>query len=183
MRIKTIRKEYFQWLRRFICGAKLSKYGSYDKLLQYLHNMEFTWTIPMDSNRAGDGKGLRLRFVSEKRIPRETVELYLNGPCSVLEMMVALADRCETRIMSDPDIGDRTGLWFWSMITNLGLGSMTDGRFDEAQARQIISRFLTRDYEPDGTDGLFIVHNSRYDMRTVEIWIQAMWYLEEVSQG
>lgn len=183
MRIETIRKEYFRWLRQFVCGAKRSKFGSYDMLLLSLHNTEFTWTMPMDSNRAGDGKELRLRFASKKRIPREMAELYLNGPCSVLEMMVALADRCEKRIMADPDIGDRTGQWFWGMIANLGLGGMTDERFDEAKTRRIISRLLTRNYEPDGKGGLFTVINSRYDMRTVEIWFQAMRYLDEVSRA
>ena len=97
-------------------------------------------------------------------------------------MMVALADRCEKRIMADPDIGDRTGQWFWGMIANLGLGGMTDERFDEAKTRRIISRLLTRNYEPDGKGGLFTVANSRYDMRTVEIWFQAMRYLDEVSR-
>ena len=56
------RKEYFRWLCQFVYGKKKSKFGSYDKLLDILHNTEFTWTIDMDSNRADDGKSLRRRF-------------------------------------------------------------------------------------------------------------------------
>lgn len=168
---KTIGKEYFDWLCRFVKGKNKSKYGSYDKLLIFLHKTDFEWTltIPMDANRAEDGKELRRRFgmeIGEK-------------PCSVLEMMIALADRCEKQIMYDPDVGDRTGQWFWGMIVNLGLGGITDERYDEEKVKGIISRLLTRSYEPDGKGGLFTVRNTRYDMRTVDIWCQAMWYLDE----
>lgn len=171
MERKTTGKEYFNWLCRFVSGKKKSKYGSYEKLLHILHNTDFTWTIPMDSNRADDGMGLRRRFGID--IP--------DKPCSVLEMAVALAIRCERSVMWNPDIGDRTGQWFWEMITNLGLGTMTDERFDETKTREIISRLLERRYEPDGKGGLFTVRNSRFDLRTVEIWYQAMWRLEEAS--
>ena len=41
-------------------------------------------------------------------------------------MMIALAIRCEEHIMDDPDAGDRTGQWFWSMLVSLGLGSMDE---------------------------------------------------------
>ena len=179
MRIKKVREEYFQWLRRFVGGKKKSKYGSYDKLLIFLHNTEFTWTIDMDSNRASDGKELRRRFGQEKKLSRETVDKNLNGPCSVLEMMVALAIRCERDVMGDPDAGDQTGQWFWEMVSNLGLGHMTDTWYDETKTRRVIFRLLKRGYEPDGTGGLFKVRNSHYDMRTVEIWYQLMWYLDE----
>lgn len=179
MRINNVREEYFEWLRRFVCGQKKSKYGSYDKLLIFLHNTEFTWTIDMDSNRASDGRELRRRFGQEKKLSRETVDNFLNGPCSVLEMMIALANRCERDIMSDPEAGNRTGQWFWEMVANLGLGQMTDGRYDEDKTRRVIFHFLTRSYEPDGKGGLFTVHNCRFDLRTVEIWCQAMWYLDE----
>lgn len=182
MRIKNVREEYFQYLCRFVRGKKQSKYASYDKLLLYLHSVEFTWTIDMDSNRAEDGKALRRRFCYEKGLPPETTRLSLSGPCSVLEMMIALADRCEKHIMADNDIGDRTGQWFWGMIVNLGLGGMTDKKYDEELTRRVISRLLARNYEPDGTGGLFTVHDNRFDLRSVEIWFQAMWYLDEISR-
>lgn len=54
-----------------------------------------------------------------------------------LEMIIALAIRLEEHIMDDPDIGNRTGQWFWDMIVSLGLGS--EGLID------VIRRFLNRD--------------------------------------
>ena len=169
---KSTGKEYFNWLCQFVCGKGKSKFSSYGKLLRVLHKTEFTWTIPMDSNRAGDGGNLRRRF---------GVDIG-NKPCSVLEMMIALSLRCEESIMSDPDKGDRTGQWFWNMIVNLGLGNMTDPKFDKEKAQSIISRFLNRTYEPNGKGGLFTIQNSSYDLTTVEIWCQAMWYLDEAGQ-
>lgn len=165
---KKTGKEYFNWLCRFVYSKK-SKYSSYEKLLNELHNTDFTWTIRKDSNRAGDGVALRRRFGID--IP--------DKPCSVLEMMVALSLRIEEQIMRDPDVGDRTGQWFWEMVVNLGLGDMTDRNFDQNKTQAIISRFLNHAYEPDGRGGLFTITRRGFDIRTVEIWCQAMWYLDE----
>jgi hypothetical protein len=105
----------------------------------------------------------------------------LDGPCTVLEMMIALANRCEETIMDDPDIGDRTGQWFWGMITNMGLGSMSDDRYDRRYVEYVITRLLDREYEPDGTGGLFTVRDCDRDMRDVEIWYQLCWYLDSIT--
>lgn len=74
-----------------------------------------------------------------------------NRPCSVLEMMVALAIKIEEQIMDDPDIGNRTGLWFWKMIENLGLKTMRDAVIDTDYVEKIIFRFLDRNYQRDGS--------------------------------
>ena len=79
--------------------------------------------------------------------------------------------------MDDPDVGDRTGQWFWSMITSLGLGSMTDDRFDWHYTHTVVTRFLNREYEPNGKGGLFTIRNCHRDLRKVEIWDQLCWYL------
>ena len=96
-----------------------------------MHSVEFVYIIGMDGNRAEDGIDLRYRFGYERKHEGPMVATYLDDrPCSILEMMTALANRCEEHIMDDQDIGDRTGQWFWSMISNLGLGSMTDINFN-----------------------------------------------------
>ena len=82
--------------------------------------------------------------------------------------------------MNDPDIGDRTGKWFLDMITNLGLDEMTDERYDKQYVGKVLGRFMDRAYERNGEGGLFTVHHNRIDMRSVEIWYQAMWYFDEV---
>lgn len=174
--------EYFEWIYQLVC--KDTKGLSYRKLLCKLYDTPFNYTIAMDGNRAEDGVDLRYRFGYECGFANSAVADYLdNKDCSVLEMMVALAIRCEEHIMDNPDIGDRTGKWFLDMIVNLGLEKMTDDRFDKRYVERILHRFLNREYGRNGDGGLFTVHHSRIDMRSVEIWYQAMWYLDEVLKS
>lgn len=170
--------DYFDWMYEIVCGDRYSDSVSFRKLLGYLHNTEFVWSIPMDENRACDGMDLRYRFARRRS---GVEEMYLKGPCSVLEMMVALSIRCEVEIMDNPLMGDRTQQWFWGMIANLGLGSMTDNRFDEEYVQRVLDQFLNREYEPNGRGGLFTVRNCDRDLRTVEIWYQLNWYLNTIS--
>lgn len=177
----VLNDEYFNWICDLVEGD-ISHRESYIKLLSYLHSKEFTYTIEYDGNRADDGIDLRYRFIYFE-YPHDEGRLagYLDdGPCSILEMMVALAIRCEEHIMDDPDEGDRTSRWFWEMIDNLGLGSMSDSRFDSIYVERAISRFLNRDYGEDGSGGLFTVKNYNRDLRTVEIWCQMCWHLDEI---
>lgn len=81
--------------------------------------------------------------------------------------------------MDDPDIGNRTGQWFWNMIVNLGLGSMNDTKFNKIHAKEIIQKFMDREYRRNGEGGLFTVKHCRTDLRSVEIWYQMCWYLDE----
>lgn len=168
-----IQEEYFEWLYNMMCNMKGPYSNNYRKLLSYLHSVEFVFIIPRDVNRARDGIDLRRRFI-------EDADECLDGPCSILEMMIALALRCEETIMDDPRIGDRTAQWFWGMIVNLGINSMDDEHFDEKYVEQTIERFLSRNYEPDGTGGLFTVRNCDRDLRDVEIWYQLCWYLDNI---
>lgn len=174
-----INELYFTWLYDMMCNKRYARGISYFKLFEYLYDREFVWSIPRDENRAVDGIDLRYRFAyGNKDI--EDVDLYLTGPCSVLEMIVALAIRCEETIMTDPSMGDRTAQWFWGMVTNLGLGSMSDDDFDEQYVDYVITTFLNRDYQPNGKGGLFTVRNSEEDLRDVEIFYQLCWYLNNI---
>lgn len=170
--------DYFEWLWNF---TKCRGHSQNRKIITLLHNIEFRYSIPMDANREEDGIDLRYRFITEVGIPKNYQEVYgyLDGPCSVLEMMIALAIRCEESIMDDPDIGDRTSEWFWLMMKNLGLDYMSDRKFDRDIAEEKISIFLDRRYKRNGEGGLFVV-NGRKDLRKVEIWYQMCWYLDTI---
>lgn len=173
----TVINAYFEWMYNKVCGDRFPRSVSYRKLLAYLHDTEFIFSISRDANRAEDGMNLRYRFAYETNYP----EIYLDGPCSVLEMMLALAIRIEETIMDDPMVGDRTGQWVWGMINNLELGYMDDARFDKRRVEYVITRFLRRDYDPDGRGGLFTIKNCRDDLRDVEIWYQTCWYLDSIT--
>lgn len=151
--------------------------------MTYLHETPFRYSIPMDCNRAEDGIDLRYRFAITQGYEDHVDEIIdiLDGPCSLLEMMIALALRCEETIMDDPNIGDRTGQWFWGMIINMGLGSMYDVRFDERLVRDVVDKFLNREYEPNGEGGLFTIHSCDFDMRDMEIWHQLCYYLDSIT--
>lgn len=138
----------------------------------------------MDENRAEDGTDLRYRFGEAYRYKDAEVAANLDDrPCSVLEMMVALAIRCEEHIMDDPAVGDRTGRWFWDMVDNLGLGAMSDARYEEEYIDAVLERFLNRKYDRDGAGGLFTVKRCPHDLRSVDIWYQMCWHLDDVIQG
>lgn len=175
-----ISEAYFEWLEDKINPFRDGK--SYHKLLRKLFETIFVWDekrVPLDSNRAADGIDLRDRFARENDIPYDYIYA-LDGPCSVLEMMVGLALRCEETIMVDPTIGDRTSEWFWVMVQNMGLYH-ADGPFDSLYADSRLSIMMGRLYDYDGSGGaMFVVNNPREDMRKTDIWYQMMWWLSEV---
>lgn len=178
-----VNDSYFQWMYQLVCDVCPNK-PSYKKLLYFLHSTEFIYRLALDGNRFDDGVELRYRFGYENDLEQVKVSKYLDDkPCSVLEMMIALAIRLEEHIMSDPEVGNRTKMWFWDMIENLGLENMSDDYFEEERVECIIQKFLERDYSPNGKGGLFRIERgkySRYDLRDVEIWYQACWYLDSV---
>lgn len=169
---ERLNKLYFDWIyEKVIDGHK-----SYRELLCYLHSVSFEYLIAMDANRADDGTDLRYRFCYEHDYDDAMVAAYLDDrPCSVLEMMAALAIR-EEQIMEDQDIGDRTSMWFMEMLRSLKLINMTDSNFDSGYVRDVIEAFLHREYARNGSGGLFTV-SSNHDMRCEEIWIQMNLYL------
>lgn len=176
----SIRNEYFEWLYNYVCKGRVHNGVSYNKLFKLLHSIEFTFTIPNDINRARDGVDLRYRFSLYK--DNELIMKVLdNGPCSVLEMIIALAIRCEETIMDDPRYGNRTSQWFWNMLRNLDISDMSDDIFDEKYVLDKIDDFLFRRYEPNGKGGLFYIRNCAYDLRDEDIWTQLCWYLDKIT--
>lgn len=174
--------DYFDWMYGLVYDDKYFKESSYRNLLRHLHEREFIYILDMDVNRAKDGINLRYTFAQENGyLDSAMISEYLSDrPCSILEMMVALARRCEREIMTNYDIGDRTGQWFWDMIVNLGLESMDDFDYNELYVDDVIDRLLYREYEPNGCGGLFTVKRCKNDLRNVDIWYQMLWYLNEV---
>lgn len=171
--------EYFNWMHNLVCDKVYRRGLSYLKLLRCLHDIVFSYSIPMDGNREADGIDLRYRFGYEKQYDDSMIANSLdNRPCSVLEMMIALAFRCEEHIMDDPEEGNRTGKWFWDMIENLGLKSMIDDIFDKDYVTDTVNIFLNREYARNGEGGLFKINSQEIDMRSVEIWYQMCWYLD-----
>lgn len=175
-----IENEYFDWLYQRVVDTQKIRNRAYRRVLAHLHSVEFSYDIPLDGNRAVDGVDLRYRFGFELNYDASAISKLDTRPCSVLEMMVALALRMEEHIMSDSRFGDRTSQWFWSMMKNLRLDMMTDERYDKLYVDKVVNMLLARGYKPDGTDGLFTVKEPREDLRNVDIWYQMCWYINEL---
>lgn len=179
-----LNKRYFHWMYQLVCNDNDRVRRPYYRLFDMLHTIDFACLLEMDCNRAEDGVDLRYRFGYEHHYDNPIIASLLDDrPCSVLEMMVALALRCEEDIMDDPEIGNRTGEWFWDMIFNLGLFGMDDSRLNADYVEAVILRFLNHEYEADGRGGLFRLKNCDKDLRGVEIWYQMCWYLNEKTGG
>lgn len=163
---------YLNWLSE-IAIPDAEQRDMYQKLLLGLYSEDFYWLVKNDGNRAGDGEHLRWIFEQETGSKCEKT-----GPCSVLEALVALAQDCENEIMYDPDEGDRTGVWFWEMIENLGLDGLDDWCFDEDDFEYVVRRFLDRKYKADGQGGPFVIRGFRGDLRRVELWYQLNFYMK-----
>lgn len=176
---ETVREDYFEWMYKLVCEGRYDGINAYRKLLRHLHNTNFVGTNRSDNDRVHDGIGLRHRFATRyDKFPYNYVSRSLEGECSLLEMMIALAIRCEETIMSDARLGDRTAFWFWKMINTLELGGMTDSNYDEIHVDWVLCRFENRDYAPDGTGGLFKVRGTNYDFRRMTIWKQMCCFLD-----
>ena len=170
-------EEYFEWLTYVVNIGK-----DHTELARMLHNREFYSICSNDQNRVDDGKMLRNIFRDET--------LYNNYAsidrpnCSVLEMLVALAIRMES-ILEDPNEGDRTVIWFWEILDNLGLSKYTNYNIKYGagnpvtEINDIVDNLVERRYKRSGEGGLFPLKNATKDQRKVEIWYQLSSYLLE----
>lgn len=175
--MRKIKEEYFDWILDQVTVPEI--HYNYLKLFRILYETEFTWTIEYDENRAADGIDLRSKFAEQMGYSYEEWRKNLDDrPCSLLEMMAALAIRCEDCIMGDADYGDRTDIWFWNMIVTMGLKDEDDEEIDVIYVKERVKRVLNRDYAADGYGGFFYVPG-RTDLQKSEIWYQLNYWLNQ----
>lgn len=167
----TANQNYYDWLINLISPQCNETVKQHYRLLENLYLTEF---VPhpdsdLDCNRAEDGLYLRYLFSPDDDD---------TSPCSMLEMMIALAKRLEDNIMSDSYYGDRTGVWFWDMVSNLGL---LEEPFDYKHYNDVMQNFLDRTYGYYGEGGLFYIPDSQEPVNKLDIWTQANWYLNKID--
>lgn len=172
----TLKQRYFKWLLSKVDGGSLTRYS---KLMNYLHEKPFIFSMPIDVNRKNDGIELRYTFGYENSISEGLINRYLmDRDCTTLEMMVALAVRCEENITWDDEEGDpHYSHWFSIMLDSTGFSRLPDEEWDEAYADWILDRLETRCYSAEGNGGLFYIPHTKLDLRKVEIWYQLHEYL------
>lgn len=173
----TMDESYFNWLCK-VSSVSDNPYKSYRLLAKKLYFTDFLVLEPMDENRASDGIDLRKEYERDTGL---RIDLY--SPCSILEMMVALASRMNY-ITLDEEGTDRTGFFFYIMLENLGL---TDRFYDEcmydeellSELDDILEVLNRRLYEYDGRGGLFPLASPPCDQRKADVWYQMQYWICE----
>lgn len=169
--------DYYQWLLEKINGPIAE---DHTMLLRDLHNMPFKWVLHRDEFRAKDGMELRLDYMEENGLTNTADYIfteYKDTECSVLEMMIALAEYFSKDVVGSSYRS--TAQWFWMMIKNLGLLDMTDYNYSPTLVKRHIDTFIDRTYSRNGEGGMFPLRNPSRDQRTVEIWYQlSEWFKE-----
>lgn len=176
----NVRNEYYHWLCYIIRVNGLK--SSYYLLAKTLYEIPFSWFVPNDDNRGADGLRLRQRFSEEEGCDLDTVFNSFDMPCTMLEMLIGLAQRMKD-MMADTGFGGRLSKWYEELLDNVGLYEFTDEQFEElggsAAVKQIIEQVLGRTYQRNGNGGLFPLKHAKKDQRRVELWYQMSSYLME----
>ena len=172
-------RDYLLWLGGFVCPASVQ--DRYKSLFSVLSERAFVPSVRHDDNREFEGQELRYRYADLEGLSDDFWVGILPEECLILEMLIAMALRIEEDFMHDPELGNRTGQWFWEMLDNLGLADMDDLNYDEDYVQMRINIFLDRDYDRDGVGGLFRLKHcpKDVDMRKTEIWYQMGYYISE----
>jgi hypothetical protein len=159
---------------------------SYRLLIKDLHRKKFVWSIPNDDNRAFEAKNLREVFCESENIPFLSEILNDNNifdeEASMLELIMSLAIRCESMLVDRSD-NVSVNVWFWRMLSNVGLDEFTSDKYHNSNAREIVDQILDkiiyRTYDRSGKGGLFPLKRPKKDQRKVELWYQMCSYLVE----
>lgn len=171
------RDEYFDWLCDVVNMDNIV--NDYTALLKELHDTPFRWHVPNDDNRAFEGTNLRELFCDELNIQYDIDSF--DPECSMLELILGLAFRCES-IISDHIDNVTVAEWFWKLLDNAGLTKFEDKfRVSVGETvHDIVEKIIKRTYKRDGHGGLFPLSGRVKDQRKVELWYQMSLYLSEL---
>lgn len=170
---------YFDWLC-ILTGIDHRIQGrNYGNLAQALHQQAFRAKIHIDSNLGMDGMQLRVEFMQRNGPLGSSSN---RGPCTMLEFLIALA-RHMSFMMSGNKSGHHTEYYFWTLIRNMGLDKLTDDRWEylngDFHVEDTVWRILSRNFDSDGSGGIFPLKYPKEDQRRVEFWYQMHAWLSE----
>lgn len=159
--------DYYIWLRDLAGGDKLINHSL---LVKQLDTIPFEWIFALDGNRAAGGEALRSTYADENSIDIDDVR---SGPCTVLEMLISLANHMTDQLAGGIDI------WFWKLIENLHLNKYDDDDYDPRAVEFIVMSWLHRSYKSNGEGSLFPLKEYRGDCRNLDIWSQMNAWINE----
>lgn len=183
----NVNDRYLKWLCGLV-GLHNRRGLSYWMLARKLHSIPYRVTLDGDRDREYDGRNLRYIFSHQccPGRPGQTMHS-LNGPCSVLEMLVAFSMRIDDWLNGGDDA--KRQQWFFQMLYNLniewchdGACCSVDGRIFAEDVENRIDIWMDRRHHWDGTGGLFPLKRAEIDQRKVILWYQLQSYLKENYQ-
>jgi hypothetical protein len=175
-------ENYYRWVvDQAFEGAPYKR--MYDGVLRMMFNTPFYWTIMGDSNRAGDASVFRHYERGQVRgrkhgLNTDWLDMWENSAPSVLEVLVGICERWHQFYEF------QTQWYFWQLFHNLGLNVFSSGgttEWHETKIRQILDRWMSRQFGPNGEGSPFPVPPNKYgiDMRITDIWGQMNVYARE----
>src|SRR4051794_10175629 len=176
-KLDALKEAYFHWLVSQV-REKEHETRTYWDLLRLMHEKEFVWIVPNDDNRIADALDLRREFLHENRNRGDlTIEDF--GPCSVLEVLIALSRRCEFNAPGDATAEE----WAWKLINNLRLSGKSDplSRRGANKVDKILDALIWRTFHPSGEGGFFPLTWPQQNQAKIEIWAQMHAYLNEMA--
>lgn len=171
-----LKAKYLDWL----CDKVEATKGEpgYRFLMVELHKREFYYVLDRDENRAKDGVALRDEFLFETghdgMVYQRAMEV-LEGPCSMLEFLVGLAERMAYELYSSA-YGYNVAGCFWDLIENCDLEAYRDDNinaawFNEANLDKVCDNICARKFDEFGKGSPF------------PIWPPASQYANERLSG
>ena len=186
---QPVKDLFFAWLYDLISDKK-ARHG-YIQLCRVLYEKRFRWSVPNDDNRLEDGLILRETFILEEDLDQDHLEVryFLEQPCSVLEVLIGVAQRLNDTMYDLKDHANHTSRWFKELLDNLTLDKFIDNPegnnepldpMADCEVEEILETFLGRTYDFHGNGGLFpLKKRPLKNQQLVEIWYQMMTYLAE----
>ena len=146
------------------------------QLLWILYNYEFRVVVDMDYNRVKNALYLRDHLTEEAGL-----NIIENDFCSVLDILVHLADRMAFNVdrLSERETGLRC--YFWEMIENFGFEECTDGdkNWAEEEVLVVLDDWVDRNYDENGSDTPYPIRHRVKKYQKMELWDQMQIYIEE----
>lgn len=174
-------ESYFDWLYRL----GFEKCTNFRNLASILHGIVYFPVNAKDEDRVLDGLELRKCYESATKRPANAFYdpiLTRQMSCSMLELIIGLANCIDQNVMWDSDKGNRTTDWVYRMLRNIGLDGCTDDYSIEEMEEYVKKKcqiFVSRTYSFDGSGGLFPLLHPVEDQRKLPLWYQMQNYLME----
>lgn len=155
---------------------------SYDKkgaafIIRQMSMRDYISYNNMDDSRIDDKRAVVEYFQKENDLSNDEIKTLLLETPSVFDILVAIAYRIDTTIMTEEY---SVAYWFWKMIDNIGLGEIAMDE-DDTNSMTVVEDAIDKlCYTKYGKEGfLFPIKSPDKDMRKVGLWNQAQAWLGE----